>query len=34
MLPILNNVAQNSKKYVVAFRGINYGEGYQDGEFS
>lgn len=35
MLPILNSAAaQRSKKYTVAFRGINYGEGYQDGEFS
>lgn len=34
MLPILKPTAQRSKKYTVAFRGINYGEGYQDGEFS
>lgn len=34
MLPILNSTKQTNKKYVVAFRGINYGEGWQDGEFS
>lgn len=35
MLPILNSsAAKRSKKYTVAFRGINYGEGHQDGEFS
>lgn len=34
MLPILNAESDNSKKYVVNFRGLNLGEGYQDGEFS
>lgn len=34
MLPILNSSKQTNKKYVVAFRGINYGEGHQEGEFS
>lgn len=32
-LPYLSPVASASKKYVVAFRGLNLGEGYQDGEF-
>lgn len=34
MLPFLNVTAKNSKKYVVSFRGINYGEEWQEGEFS
>lgn len=35
MLPILNSsAAQRSKKYTVAFKGLCYGEGHQDGEFS
>jgi len=34
MLPFLNVTQSNSKKYVVSFQGINYGEGYKDGEFS
>lgn len=34
MLPFLNADNENSKKYIVAFRGINYGEGHADGEFS
>ena len=34
MLPILNAESDNSKKYVVAFRGLNYGEGWTDGDLS
>lgn len=34
MLPLLNVTAKNSKKYVVSFRGINYGEERAEGEFS
>ncbi len=34
MLPYLNGTKQNSKKYVVQFKGLNYGEEYADGEFS
>ena len=34
MLPYMNVKGENSKKYVVSFQGINYGEGYTDGEFS
>lgn len=34
MLPFLKETNNKSKKYVVAFQGINYGEGYTDGEFS
>ena len=34
MLPFLRVTNNKSKKYVVSFRGINYGEGYQEGEFS
>ena len=34
MLPYLQEVQNASKKYVVSFRGLNYGEGTQDGEFS
>ena len=34
MLPYLTEVQSPSKKYTVSFRGINYGEGTQDGEFS
>ena len=33
MLPFLNATKNKSKKYVVSFQGINYGEGYKDGEF-
>ena len=34
VLPYLTEVQNPSKKYTVSFRGINYGEGTQDGEFS
>lgn len=34
MLPILNSAAARSKKYIVNFQGINYSEGYAEGEFS
>lgn len=34
MLPYLQEVQNPSKKYSVVFRGINYGEGSQDGEFA
>lgn len=34
MLPYLKETSESSKKYTVAFRGLNYGEGYVDGEFS
>ena len=34
MLPYLQEVKNPSKKYSVVFRGINYGEGTQDGEFA
>lgn len=34
MLPYLSAVQNKSKKYSVAFRGLNYGEGTQDGEFA
>lgn len=34
MLPFLSADSENSKKYIVAFRGLNYGEGWQEGEFS
>ena len=34
MLPYLQAVKNASKKYSVAFRGLNYGEGTQDGEFA
>ena len=34
MLPYLQEVQNASKKYSVAFRGLNYGEGAQDGEFA
>lgn len=34
MLPYLQEVKNPSKKYGVVFRGINYGEGTQDGEFA
>ena len=34
MLPYLSEVQNPSKKYSVAFRGLNYGEGTQDGEFA
>lgn len=34
MLPYLQEVQNPSKKYSVVFRGINYGEGTQDGEFA
>lgn len=34
MLPYLQETQNASKKYSVLFRGINYGEGTQDGEFA
>ena len=34
LLPFLSEVQNKSKKYNVVFRGINYGEGAQDGEFA
>ena len=34
ILPYLSEVQNASKKYSVVFRGINYGEGTQDGEFA
>lgn len=34
MLPYLSEVQNPSKKYSVVFRGLNYGEGTQDGEFA
>ena len=34
MLPYLSEVQNASKKYSVVFRGLNYGEGTQDGEFA
>ena len=34
MLPYLQEIQNASKKYSVAFRGLNYGEGTQDGEFA
>ena len=34
MFPYLQEVSNPSKKYTVNFRGINYGEGTQDGEFA
>ena len=34
MLPYLQEVQNASKKYTVNFRGLNYGEGTQDGEFA
>lgn len=34
MLPYLQEVQNPSKKYSVVFRGLNYGEGTQDGEFA
>ena len=34
LLPFLSEVQSKSKKYNVVFRGINYGEGAQDGEFA
>lgn len=33
-LPYLTDLGEASKKYVVSFRGLNYGEGWQDGEFA
>ena len=33
-LPYLSEVQNASKKYTVMFRGLNYGEGTQDGEFA
>ena len=33
-LPYLTDTGERSQKYIVAFRGINYGEGYVDGELS
>lgn len=34
LLPYLAELQSASKKYTVAFRGINYAEGYQDGEMA
>lgn len=34
LLPYLTELQNPSKKYTVSFRGINYGEGYQDGEMA
>ena len=34
ILPYLSEVENTSKKYSVVFRGINYGEGTQEGEFA
>lgn len=34
MLPFLQEIQNASKKYSVQFRGLNYGEGTQDGEFA
>ena len=34
MLPFLKEVQKASKTYTAAFRGLNYGEGTQDGEFA
>lgn len=34
MLPYLNAGSEHGKKYIVAFQGLNYGQGYADGEFS
>lgn len=34
VLPYLKEVQNPSKKYIVSFRGLNYGEGTQDGEFA
>lgn len=34
LLPYLSEVQSTSKKYTVTFRGLNYGEGTQDGEFA
>lgn len=34
MLPYLEDVQNASKKYSVTFRGLNYGEGSQEGEFA
>lgn len=34
MLPFLQEIQNASKKYSVHFRGLNYGEGTQDGEFA
>lgn len=34
LLPYLRNVKNKSKKYSTVFRGLNYGEGTQDGEFA
>lgn len=34
ILPYLSEVQNTSKKYSVIFRGLNYGEGAQDGEFA
>lgn len=33
-LPYLDEVNETSKQYIIAFRGLNFGEGYQDGELS
>ena len=34
ILPYLQDTGEASKKYVVKFRGLNYGEGYEDGELA
>ena len=34
LLPYLSEVQNASKKYTVAFKGLNYGQGTQDGEFA
>lgn len=34
LLPYLAELQNPSKKYTVSFRGLNYGEGYQDGEMA
>ena len=34
LLPVLSEVQNASKKYSVLFRGLNYAEGTQDGEFA
>ena len=34
LLPYLTEFESPSKKYTVSFKGINYGEGYQDGELA
>ena len=34
MLPFLKKETNRTEKYIVQFRGINYDEGYKDGELS